>query len=190
MIIEMALDIASSIGLLGLVGSLYVANWKYERKRNDKREALKRSIFTELLSTNHLDRAYVTVVDDSVKDYEIELEPDQESGIPVNEFLSVKIGPSFSNELGLLNDNELEAVVAFYAEVETLNNIIRTRRIYELSMKQGHDSVKRQMDCTVVGEIMDVKDKRDEVLRMWCSELGYSREKLAEEYDIYINTNM
>lgn len=183
---EIILDIASSLGLLGLVGSFAVAYWKYWRRQKDRRDSLKRAIFTELLSTHHLDRAYVAAVADESKDHQIELEVDQE-GVPVNQFLSTDIGMSRYDDFGLLTDEDIEDVVAYYSEFNVLKDVIQSRQTFEMSMKSGHGEVTEQMGGIVAGEIKSVKEKRDTLLRNWCSEFGYTREDLKQEHDIYID---
>jgi len=180
------LELASTIGLLGLFGTFGTAVWRYRRRQNDKREAVKRAIFTELLSTDHLDRAYSVALDDEAKDHHVDIETDLDSGIPVNQFLSTKIGLSYSDDFGLLEDNEIEAVTAYYSEAENLREVIRTKRTFEMSMKEGHDDLCTELGGIVAGEIQAVKERRDRLLRMWCSDFDYTLEELKQQ-NIHVN---
>jgi hypothetical protein len=180
------LELTSTIGLLGLFGTLGTAVWRYRRRQNDKREAVKRAIFTELLSTDHLDRAYSVALGDEAKDYHVDIETDLDSGIPVNQFLSTKIGLSYSDDFGLLEDNEIEAVIAYYSEAENLREVIRTKRTFEMSMKEGHDDLCTELGGIIAGEIQAVKERRDRLLRMWCSDFDYTLEELKQQ-NIHVN---
>lgn len=180
------LELASTFGLVGLFVTFGTAVWRYRRRQNDQREAVKRAIFTELLSTDHLDRAYSLALDDEAKDHLVDIETDLDSGIPVNQFLSTRIGLSYSDDFGLLEDEEIEAVTAYYSEAENLREVIRTRRTFEISIKEGHDELCTELGSIVAGEIQAVKERRDRLLRMWCSDFDYTLEEL-KQHSIHVN---
>ncbi|WP_152419989.1 hypothetical protein [Haloferax prahovense] len=181
------LEFASSVGIFGLFASFSIAYWRYNRKQEDQREAVKRAIFTELLSTDHLDRAYATLFPDDKEDPSTGVDYNQKEGIPANQFLQTNIGESYSDQFGLLKTEEIEAVTAYYTEAENLREAIRARRMFELSLKESHDIVAAEMGDVVAGEIREVKERRDRVLRMWCSEFDHTLDELMEE-DIYVKT--
>jgi cbb3-type cytochrome oxidase subunit 3 len=181
MTVETIIELGSSIGLLGLFGTFGTAIWRYRRRQKDQREAVKRAIFTELLTTDHLDRAYSLALDDEAKDHHVDIEANLNSGTPVNQFLSTKIGLSYSDDYGLLEDEEIDAVTAYYSEAENLREVIRTRRTFEMSMKEGHDELCTELGGIVAGEIQAVKERRDRLLRLWCSDFNYTLEELKQQ---------
>jgi len=186
MVVEAVIGLLRDLGLIAVAGSFLVAFVMYKRRQDDQREALKRAIFTELLSTSHIDRAYSVAIDDDEKDHIIDLDVDQDGGVPANQFLPTTIGRSYSEKFGLLESEETEAIVAYYSSAENLREVIKARRMYDMSLKNGHGNLVNQMSNIVAGEILEVKERRDKLLGMWCSEFGYSKHDL-EKRDVYVN---
>lgn len=98
-------------GVIGSVGTYFAQNRLQKKQKIERTEWLRRALLSELESMDALSAW--------------PLDPDRD-GIPAGNWLHNQVFESVSSELGLLNTDELHAVIKFHAEAKHVRGHIRS----------------------------------------------------------------
>lgn len=114
----------------------------YSKKQNDKEEALRSTIRSEIESAERLQHiaSYIDGQTDG----------DRQTNLPYSSAVSTSLFEGQSHELGLLSEKERTAVVNYYSSAIILNDIISSIREFEVNDEEfpqaEYDYMRWQID--------------------------------------------
>ena len=108
---------------------------EYLRRLKNRQKRLRSALFSEIRSSGpQLDQAHENVVEEGTGVFRSDrMDLIVPKGMPINDFLPTTVYDSNVSKLGLLDQDEIEAIVDYYCEIHILKDAIKAQREYSVN---------------------------------------------------------